>query len=155
MVNTLRLKCLTEITEDAIREYSQAFYAAVWMTDIEEEVLNVILNNNITYNFREYQINAMKDLIRENYWIKYDDETSRVVLTKIKDINMNYTPGKGYRDGFSDRQQGKPNLSLIEFGVLENRNPYWDEYKLGYSEADRKIIEDARSSVNGKTFLVD
>jgi hypothetical protein len=66
----------------------------------------------------------------------------------------NYTPGQGYRDGYMDRQQGKPNLSLLEVGLLENNNPYWDEYKLGYSEASRKIIEDARDGL-GKQFLVD
>lgn len=67
----------------------------------------------------------------------------------------NYSPGKGYRDGYADRQQGKPNLSILEVGVLENNNPYWDEYKLGYGDATTKIIEDARSGLNEKKFLVD
>lgn len=158
MVNTLRIKMLKEITEDAIRQYSESFYSASWILGVEDEVLKIIINGRTNaYNFREYQLNAMKDLIRESYWVKYreTEDDHEIVLTKIKDEQMNYAPGKGYRDGYSDRQQGKPNLSLIETTLLENNNPYWNEYKLGYADADRKIIDEARSSVNGKTFLVD
>jgi hypothetical protein len=66
-----------------------------------------------------------------------------------------YIPGKGYRDGYQDRQQGKPNLSIIETSILENQSQYWEEYKLGYSEASKRIIEDARSTINEKIFLVE
>jgi len=65
-----------------------------------------------------------------------------------------YVPGKGYHDGYKDREQGKPNLGILESSILENHNMYWEEYKMGYAEANRKIIEEARSNLDRK-FLVD
>jgi len=74
MVNTLRLKHLKEITEDAISKYSEDIHCAGWYVDVEYEVLDVIRNkdNRISF-FKEYQVNAMNDLIRDGYWIRWKD----------------------------------------------------------------------------------
>jgi hypothetical protein len=62
---------------------------------------------------------------------------------------MSYTPGKGYRDGYNDRLGGQK--SRCPFGSGTTDDPYWREYKEGYADADRKVMEDARSSINDKT----
>lgn len=63
----------------------------------------------------------------------------------------NYVPGQGYKDGYEDRMSGKQNRFLINF----SEEHYWQEYKLGYEEASRRVLEDARHSVNSKSFLVE
>jgi len=55
---------------------------------------------------------------------------------------MNYNPGQGYRDGYSDRKSGS--RSRCPFGSGTTDDPYWREYKEGYADADMKILEDAR-----------
>ena len=64
----------------------------------------------------------------------------------------NYIAGQGYKDGYQDRMTGKTNRSVIS---LEPDSPYWEEYKVGYSEASRRIIEDARSKVDTRDFLIE
>lgn len=52
----------------------------------------------------------------------------------------NYTPGEGYDKGFICRMNGgdKPQQAQIPL------NTYWQEYALGWDEADNKIITEAR-----------
>ena len=67
---------------------------------------------------------------------------------------MSYTPGKGYRDGYNDRHGGLQ--SRCPFGSGTTDDPYWTEYKQGYAEADRKIMQEARKSVQSESkFLAD
>jgi hypothetical protein len=67
---------------------------------------------------------------------------------------MSYTPGQGYRDGYDDRHNGVK--SRCPFGCGTTDDPYWTEYKEGYADADRKIMEDARRSINeNKKFLTE
>ncbi len=63
----------------------------------------------------------------------------------------NYTAGQGYKEGYQDRMIGKPNRYVIR---MED-TPYWEEYNVGYSEASRKILEDARSKIDNRDFLVE
>lgn len=75
------------------------------------------------------------------------------------DINASghYTPERGYQDGWKDRHEGKPSRSPINFGwSSDNSSPYWEEYRIGYDEACKKILEDARKSIQeDKQFLAE
>jgi hypothetical protein len=74
MSNTFRLKHLKEITEDAIHQYSENHHCAAWLLNVEYKVLDIITNNKEeTKYFKEYQVNAMRDLIRDGYWIRLDE----------------------------------------------------------------------------------
>ena len=62
---------------------------------------------------------------------------------------MKYVPGQGYKDGYGDRMEGRPNR--YPFGMTSatsDSRVYWDEYLSGYNEANAKVIHDARRSVN-------
>lgn len=59
-----------------------------------------------------------------------------------------YFPGQGYKDGWNDRQAGKPNASPVGWGsATSDKTVYWEEYRIGYAEASRKILEDAKKSI--------
>jgi hypothetical protein len=58
-----------------------------------------------------------------------------------------YIPGKGFKDGWNDRKEGKPNRWVIEMGSATTDDPYWGEYKHGYGEADVDILTNARRNV--------
>lgn len=67
---------------------------------------------------------------------------------------MTYSAGQGYRDGFNDRQDGKP--SRNPYGSGTTNDPYWSEYKTGYFESDREIMEIARRTMKEeKKFLAE
>lgn len=68
---------------------------------------------------------------------------------------ISYTAGQGYRDGHRDRNNGNVNRNLLD--DVTTNDPYWREYKEGYGDADRKIMEDARRSVvnENKKYLAD
>lgn len=62
---------------------------------------------------------------------------------------MAYIAGQGYRDGYNDRMSGNPNR--YPFGMTSatsDSRVYWDEYLTGYTEANTKVLQDARHSVN-------
>ena len=61
---------------------------------------------------------------------------------------MSYTAGQGYRDGYNDRQSGSRSRCPFRSGTTDD--PYWREYKAGYADADREILEDARRGVKEK-----
>lgn len=75
------------------------------------------------------------------------------------DINASghYTPERGYRDGWKDRQEGKPNQAPVNFGwSSDNSSPYWKEYRIGYDEACKQILSAARKSIQeDKQFLAE
>jgi hypothetical protein len=49
-----------------------------------------------------------------------------------------YKPGLGYTHGYEARNEGKEMPSSFESG------PYWDEYRAGWFDAHRVILETAR-----------
>ncbi len=62
--------------------------------------------------------------------------------------NARYTPGKGYKDGWNDRHEGKPKACPTQWGNATTDNGvYWDEYRIGYADASRKILENAKRSI--------
>jgi hypothetical protein len=72
------MKYLKEMTEDAISQYSQDTLSAGWFSDVEYKVLQMIQDHseNVQQHFREYQICAMKELIKRGYWVKWRDDIS-------------------------------------------------------------------------------
>ena len=79
------MKYLKEMTEDAISQYSEDVSSASWMSDIEYKVLQMIQDDseNVQYHFREYQISAMKELIKRGYWVKWRDDISTATSNTI------------------------------------------------------------------------
>ena len=79
------MKYLKEMTEDAISQYSEDISSAGWLSDIEYKVLEMIQDNseNVQYHFREYQISAMKELIKRGYWVKWRDDISTATSNTI------------------------------------------------------------------------
>ena len=49
-----------------------------------------------------------------------------------------YVPGQAYRSGYDARMEGREMPSTDEIGV------YWDEYRAGWFDANRTIIENVR-----------
>lgn len=66
-----------------------------------------------------------------------------------------YVPGKGFNDGWADRMAGR--ASRLTMDANNNYNPYWSEYHHGYSEANTRVIEDAkRKQMNeSRSFLTE
>lgn len=79
------MKYLKEMTEDAISQYSEDISSASWLSDIEYKVLQMIQDDseNVQYHFREYQISAMKELIKRGYWVKWRDDISTATSNTI------------------------------------------------------------------------
>ena len=79
------MKYLKEMTEDAISQYSENISSAGWLSDIEYKVLQMIQDDseNVQYHFREYQISAMKELIKRGYWVKWRDDISTATSNTI------------------------------------------------------------------------
>jgi hypothetical protein len=77
------MKCLFDITKSSIQSYSEALTSASWFWTIEEIVLRGILDNNknVTECFHDYQLSAMKELIRRGLWVKWCDKQGKVVLS--------------------------------------------------------------------------
>lgn len=50
-----------------------------------------------------------------------------------------YVQGQGYSRGYEARMEGKEMPSSTEIGL------YWDEYRAGWFDAHRVIIENARN----------
>ena len=74
----------------------------------------------------------------------------------VGSIMANYTPGSGYREGYADRMEGRPN-KYRKYPDLDH-SPVSEEYNLGYQEANETILRDARNSridESKKNFLQD
>ena len=65
---------------------------------------------------------------------------------------INYIPGQGFKDGYSDRMAGRANKSVTQ----AQSQPYWSEYHQGYAEAEKKIVFNAAQGMNeSKIFLTE
>lgn len=71
----------------------------------------------------------------------------------------NYVPGEGYEKGYSERMKGG---HLPPQAMGTGSDPYWQEYAIGWKDADTKIINQARQkndslneSKKDKTFIQD
>ena len=71
----------------------------------------------------------------------------------------NYIPGSGYDKGFGARMSGGELPIQAKNG---SSDPYWQEYAMGWKDADERIIREARQrndSINesnkGKAFIQD
>jgi len=61
-----------------------------------------------------------------------------------------YTPGQGYKEGYNDRMNGLADRSITH----ATTEVFWMEYRQGYMQAERNIIEKARHEVNeSRRFL--
>jgi hypothetical protein len=59
-----------------------------------------------------------------------------------------YSPGQGYKDGWNDRHAGKANAAPMGWGsATTDKSVYWEEYRIGYAEASRRILDDAKRSI--------
>lgn len=78
------MKVLKETVEEAILKFSEEKHAANWFSGIEDIVFDIIENDpNANQIFKEYQMIAMRELIRRGYWLKWDDEIDRPILRRL------------------------------------------------------------------------
>jgi len=70
-------------------------------------------------------------------------------------MTKKYEAGQGYRDGWNDRHEGEANRCPIN-GCATSDDLYWNEYRIGYSEACKQVLEDARKTIGEmKQFLAE
>lgn len=77
---------LVQTTENAISRFSEDNFASTWSVGIEDKVFDIMENDsNAAQHFTEYQMRAMRELIRRGYWVKWSDNVlnSRVMLYRI------------------------------------------------------------------------
>ena len=60
-----------------------------------------------------------------------------------------YIPGQAYNRGYEARMEGKEMPPLGKIGV------YWDEYRAGWFDANRVIIENARRDYDSSVKKLD
>lgn len=60
-----------------------------------------------------------------------------------------YVQGQGYRRGYEARMEGREMPSSTEVGL------YWDEYRAGWFDAHRVVIEAARNDYKNHTKKLD
>ena len=74
----LNLNQLKEIVIDAIQEFSVDYYSAGWLVDIEYIVLDLVRNNdpNLEIYFRGFQLDAMRHMIYNGIWVKWQESNS-------------------------------------------------------------------------------
>lgn len=78
------MKVLKETVEAAINEFSKDNKVDGWLDNIEASVLHIVEDTQDAHRFfREYQITAMRELIRRGYWIKWDESIGRPILTRL------------------------------------------------------------------------
>ena len=82
MKDIQNLKQAFDITEDAIRAYSESVYAASWMYNIEDTIRIAIDTNDrsVLSYFKSYQLSAMRTLLWFQYWVVYCN--GEVILSK-------------------------------------------------------------------------
>lgn len=70
------MKYLKETIEEAITKYSENTFSADWFSNIEYQVLQMVQDDsqNVQSHFRDFQISAMKELIKRGYWVKYSGD---------------------------------------------------------------------------------
>lgn len=78
------MKILKETVESAIKSYSEKGWCASWFDGVEDRVLDMVENDpRAGEMFQEYQMIAMRELIRRGYWLKWDDEIGRPILRRL------------------------------------------------------------------------
>ena len=84
---------LKRLTEQAIVSYSEYFYLVNWYVNIEDKVLDIVLHEKDYAKdlFTVNQFNAMCELLRKGYWIKYGENGP--VLVK-RDLDIPYFSDK-------------------------------------------------------------
>lgn len=70
------MKYLFDIVVDAISQYSEEHMSAHWFINIEYGILNKVVENDpyILSYFKNYQISAMRELIRRELWVKWSND---------------------------------------------------------------------------------
>jgi len=78
------MKILKETVEGAIRKFSEDKSSISWFDGVEDSVMDII-ENDIHANeiFNEYQMIAMRELLRRGYWLKWDEEIGRPILRRL------------------------------------------------------------------------
>lgn len=77
------MKYLFEITTDAISQYSEDHMSAYWFINIEHTILRNIMQNDqysLSY-FRDYQLAAMRELIKRGLWVRWSEKDGRPILS--------------------------------------------------------------------------
>jgi hypothetical protein len=75
---------LKRTVEEAINDFSKDSKVDGWLDNIERSVLHIIEDTpDASRFFTEYQITAMRELIKRGYWIKWDESIERTVLTRL------------------------------------------------------------------------
>ena len=78
------MKYLFEITADAISQYSEDHTSANWFINIENGILRQIMDNDpytLSY-FRDYQLSAMRELIKRGLWLRWSETDHRPILSR-------------------------------------------------------------------------
>lgn len=78
------MKYLFEITVDSITQYSEDHTAAYWFINIENNILQQIMDNDpyILSYFRDYQLAAMRELIKRGLWVRWSEKDGRPILSR-------------------------------------------------------------------------
>jgi len=61
----------------------------------------------------------------------------------------NYVPGQAYNIGYNARMEGREMPDVSEVGL------YWDEYRAGWFDAHRVILENARKDYQASKTKLD
>lgn len=78
------MKILKETVEAAIKQFSEQTCSASWFDGVENRVLHILEDDpRAPEMFRDYQMIAMRELIRRGYWLKWDDEIGRPILRRL------------------------------------------------------------------------
>ena len=62
---------------------------------------------------------------------------------------QNYIQGQGYSHGYEARMEGREMPDVNEIGL------YWDEYRAGWFDAHRVILENARKDYQNSKKKLD
>ena len=62
---------------------------------------------------------------------------------------QNYIQGQGYSHGYEARMEGREMPDINEIGL------YWDEYRAGWFDAHRVILENARKDYQNSKKKLD
>jgi hypothetical protein len=87
----INLNRLREVAIDAISTFSEEYYGAKWLIDIEYYVLDMVKNNEpeLESCFTSYEITSMRQMLNHGYWVKWSESNSEasgsIVLFEVLD----------------------------------------------------------------------
>jgi hypothetical protein len=87
----INLNRLREVAIDAISRFSEEYYGAKWLIDIEYYVLDMVKNNESELEscFTSYEITSMRQMLNHGYWVKWSESNSEasgsIVLFEVLD----------------------------------------------------------------------